>query len=203
MKRASYPQLLAVLFLALAAAFPARAAPLTLEEAMAERSLGQPNAKLVVYEYASLTCPHCAKFHLEVLPEVKKKYIDTGKLRWVYRDYPLDGRAAVAAMAARCAPKERYFPFLDALFRGQEKWARAPDVHAALAPTARLAGLSQADYDACVKNEALLKAIAKVAEEATAQFQVNSTPSFVAGGKKIELGTSFKSADKALSALLK
>ena len=202
MKRASYPQLLAVLFLALAALGPASAAP-TVEEAMAERSLGRADAKLVVYEYASLTCPHCAKFHADVLPEVKKKYIDTGKVRWVYRDYPLDGRAAVAAMAARCAPKERYFPFLDALFKSQETWGRAPDVHAALAPIARLAGLSQADYDACVKNEALLKAIAKVAEEATAQFQVNSTPSFVAGGKKIELGASFKSADKALSALLK
>jgi protein-disulfide isomerase len=182
---------------------PVRAAPPTVEAAMAERSLGRADAKVVVIEYASLTCPHCASFHRDVLPEVKKKYIDTGKIRWVYRDFPLDGRATVAAMAARCAPKDRYFPFLDALFKSQEQWARAPDVHVALAPIARLAGLSQADYDACVKNEALVKAIANVANEAQAQFQVKSTPSFVSNGKKIELGTSFKSADKALGALIK
>ncbi|MFN0041660.1 MAG: DsbA family protein [Alphaproteobacteria bacterium] len=199
----SYPQLVVIFVLAIAAIAPARAMPVTVEAAMAERSLGKVDAKVTVIEYASLTCPHCAAFHRDVLPELKKQYIDTGKIRYVFRDFPLDGRAAIAAMAARCAPKERYFPFIDALFKTQEQWARAEDVHKALSPIARLAGMSQEGYEACVKNEALYQAIRAARGQAETEFRIESTPSFVVNGKKTELGTTFTSVEKVLRPLLK
>ena len=155
---------------------PVSAAPVAVQEAMSERILGKANAPITIIEFASLTCPHCKDFEINTLPKLKTAYIDTGKVKLIYRDFPLDGRALLAAMVARCAPKDRYFAFLDALFRGQDTWARAQDPLQALGQVARVGGMSQADFDACIKNEALFEAIKKDAAEAQSQYKIESTP---------------------------
>jgi protein-disulfide isomerase len=94
-----------------------------IESIIADRVLGSANAKITVIEYASMTCPHCAEFHAGPFQILKKEYIETGKVRFIYRDFPLDPRAMAAAMMARCAPKERYYPIVDIIFRTQENWA--------------------------------------------------------------------------------
>src|SRR5262249_57342023 len=92
-----------------------------------DRILGKPDAPITIVEYASLTCPHCAAFERDTLPKLKTQYIDTGKVKLIYRDFPLDSRATLAAMIARCAPRDRYFGFVDAFFRSQDQWARSED----------------------------------------------------------------------------
>ncbi|HYP38382.1 MAG TPA: thioredoxin domain-containing protein, partial [Stellaceae bacterium] len=98
-----------------------------------DRILGNPEAPITIVEYASLTCPHCAHFANDVLPEIKKDWIDTGKAKLVLRDFPLDEPALRAAMIARCAPPDRYYAFADTFFAAQEKWVRSPDYREALA----------------------------------------------------------------------
>ncbi|MCX7354109.1 MAG: DsbA family protein [Alphaproteobacteria bacterium] len=182
---------------------PVSAAPATVQEAMSERVLGTADAPVTIIEFASLTCPHCKDFEVNVLPKLKTAYIDTGKVKLVYRDFPLDGRALLAAMTARCAPKDRYFAFLDALFRGQDSWARAQDTTQALGQVARLGGMSQADFDACIKNQALFEAIKKDATDAQQQYKIESTPTFIINGKKMDGAHTFESFEAALKPLLK
>jgi hypothetical protein len=105
-----------------------------------DRILGKPDAPITIVEYASLTCPHCAHFDTDVLPKLKEKWIDSGKAKLILRDFPLDEPAMRAAMVARCAPPERFYPLVDALFAGQEKWATAKDYRAALERLAKLGG---------------------------------------------------------------
>lgn len=182
---------------------PVYASPVTVQEAMSERVLGKADAPVTVIEFASLTCPHCKDFEINTLPKLKAAYIDTGKVKLIYRDFPLDGRALLAAMVARCAPKDRYFAFLDALFRSQDVWARAQDPLQALSQVARLGGMSQTEFDACIKNKELFEAIKKDATDAQQQYKVESTPTFVINGKKMEGGHSFESFEAALKPLLK
>ena len=160
-------------------AFAASAAPLATEEALKERILGDPNAPVTIIEYASLTCSHCRDFHQDTLPQLKKTYIDTGKVRLVMRDYPFDQVSLQAAMMARCARPSLYFKFVDVLFKQQEQWSTADDPSAALARIGKLGGMSQADFDACMKNDDLIDGILKVRLEAQQNFQVDSTPTFI------------------------
>ncbi|HZH26604.1 MAG TPA: DsbA family protein [Azospirillaceae bacterium] len=145
----------------------------------AERVLGNPNAPVTVIEYSSLTCPHCANFHNNILPQLKADYIDTGKVKIVYRDFPFDRMALAGAMAARCLPADRYFPFVDILFRSQEQWTGGQDPQRALQQTARLAGLSEADFQACVNNQDLGNWLLQRRLDAEKQYSVTSTPTFV------------------------
>lgn len=184
--------------LLLTAAFAASAKPLATAEALKERTLGDPNAPVTIIEYSSLGCPHCAKFHKETLPEVKKNYIDTGKAKLIYRDFPLGGAAYAAAMMARCAPPARYFQFLDVLFKNQESWASSKDPSPALARIGKLGGMSQADFDACVKNEALFQGIRNVQLEGKEKFGVNATPTFIVNGEKISGARSYEEFRKIL-----
>ncbi|MDA0702571.1 MAG: DsbA family protein [Proteobacteria bacterium] len=161
----------------------ARAAEQTLEEMLADRVLGDPEAPITIYEYASLACPHCATFHSEVLPKVKEKYIDTGKAKLVYRDFPTGGdggsRATIAAMLARCAPPQQYFGFLDVLFRTQASWFSAPDPIAALGQIGQLGGMGAETFDACMNNEALFNGIRDAQVRYGKDLHVESTPTFI------------------------
>ncbi|WP_236024752.1 DsbA family protein [Arenibaculum pallidiluteum] len=161
------------------AARPEPGAPRTTEDMLKDRVLGSPDAAVTIIEYASLTCPHCAAFHANTLPELKKRYVDTGKVRIIFRDFPFDAAALRASMLARCAAPERYFGVLDVLFRSQETWSRAQDPLKALSQTGRLAGVGQQEFDACMANEALLNGIVNIRMEGEQRFQVNSTPTFV------------------------
>src|SRR5687768_5061793 len=125
----------------MAAAAPAQAQQQT-DWAKGDMALGKPDAPVTVIEYASMTCPHCAHFHAETLKAFKEKYVDTGKVRLIFREFPFDGLALRASMLARCAGAERYFPMLDVLFQQQNQWTRAKDPMAALAQIGRLAGVS-------------------------------------------------------------
>jgi protein-disulfide isomerase len=157
--------------------------PVVPQTATAPRVLGSPDAPVEVIEYASLTCHHCATFHTEVLPQVKKELIDTGKVRLIYRDFPLDRIALEAATLARCVAPERYFPILTVLFSKQEDWSHAKDPAEALARIGTLAGLSRPAYDACRADKALQDSIVQSRFEGEQKHGAESTPSFVIGGK--------------------
>ena len=148
-----------------------------------ERTLGDPNAPVTVIEYASLTCPHCAHFHNEVLPDLKERYIETGKVRLVYRDFPLDERALMAAALAHCAGPDRYFGFLDVLFQTQSGWARADDYIGALKKLGKLGGMSDEQMDACLADQELTDGILQSRLDGQNEHQVSSTPTLVINGE--------------------
>ena len=166
-----------------------------------DRILGNPEAPITIVEYASLTCPHCAHFANDVLPELKKEWIDTGKARLVLRDFPLDEPALRAAMIARCAPPERYYAFADTFFAAQEKWVRSGDYREALARLAKLGGMGQAEFDTCIKNTDLENKIVEGRLKATQELDVNSTPTFFVNGSKLAGAPTKEEFEKLLSGL--
>ena len=178
---------------ALAFAAAAHAEPLPTEQALRDRIMGSPEAPITIIEYASLTCPHCADFHAETLPQIKKEWIDTGRAKLVYRDFPTSpvALAVYAAMVARCAPEDRYFSFLEVFFKQQRNWTSSPDPMKALAQLARLGGMSQADFDACTQNQELFQGIRERALDGQMEFEIESTPSFVVNGRVIRGGMSY------------
>ena len=149
-----------------------------------EHVLGKADAPVTVIEYASMTCPHCAHFSMDVMPRIKSEFIDKGLVRFVFRPFPLDGLATRASLMAQCAPAEGYFAMIDILFRSQAEWVRATDPVAALKQIGRTVGLSNADIDRCIADQAVAVRIVAGMKEAEAKFGIDSTPSFVINGKK-------------------
>ena len=179
---------------------PAKAATL-LAITQQDRVLGKADAPITIVEYASMTCPHCAHFDKDVLPGLKKKWIETGKAKLVLRDYPLDEVALRAAMMARCAPAERFYPLVDTLFETQEQWALAKDWRGALEKTARLAGIGKKDFDACLANKAMEDQVAQSRLIATTQLGVDSTPTFFVNGTKFQGAPTEEAFDQLLTGL--
>jgi len=180
-----------------AAAIPAGAEPV-----LADMAIGSDKAPLTVIEYASMTCPHCAEFHTEVLPEVKRDYIDTGKLRLVFRDFPLDGVALRASMLARCGGPDRYFAFIDVLFTQQKAWSRAKEPLNALAQLGRLGGVGEVAFNACMTNTALENYVVQSRYDAQNKHQVTGTPTFVIDGKAYKGVESIEAFRKMVDPLL-
>lgn len=173
----------AMLFSACSEAEPVRAA-----EALKDQIVGDANAPVTLIEYSSLTCPHCADFHVKTLPQIKKNYIDTGKVKLIVRDFPLNGPAYAAAMMARCGKPEQRNKFIEVLFANQDNWAKSPDPKSALARIGKLGGLSQADFDRCTSDKALFEGIQKLQLEAQSKYDVNATPTFiVVNSKNVEV----------------
>ena len=156
------------------------------EQMAAERSLGDQNAKVTVIEYASLTCPHCAAFHTGTWPAIKKEYVDTGKIKFIFRDFPLDRVALAASMIARCAPKERYFGVIGLMFETQDTWRGAANPQAALESIGRLAGMTAETLQTCVQNRAVFDAVMKQRNEGDQKFKIASTPTILVNGQKID-----------------
>jgi len=152
---------------------------------LTERSLGQADAKVVVNEWFSLTCTHCAEFQKTTFPRVRKELIDTGRVRYVWHDYPLDQVALTAAMVARALPVERYEPFISTLLLSQDRWAFARGVNTTdeLAKLAALAGMPRETFDATIADAGLKQAILQAQDQAEQTLSINSTPSFVVNGK--------------------
>ena len=148
-----------------------------------EQILGDPNAPVTIIEYASLTCPHCAQFHTEVLPQLKERYIAPGKVRLIYRDFPLDQTALAAAALAHCAGPERYFSMLDVLFETQSNWARAGDPIAALKRLGKLGGLTEQEMAACFADEELTDGILRQRLAGQNEYDIGSTPTFIIDGQ--------------------
>jgi protein-disulfide isomerase len=153
--------------------------------ALGDRVLGSPDAKVVIIEYASATCPHCAKFHSETFPVLKKDYIDTGKVKFIFREFPFDNLALAAFMLARCAPEDKYYPLLDILFEQQEKWTTGNPADE-LFKIAQLAGFTRASFDECLKNETIAKGIHEIRNRGGKEFGVDSTPTFFINGQVLQ-----------------
>jgi protein-disulfide isomerase len=163
-----------------------------------DRVLGDADAPITIIEYASLTCPHCASFHNDVLPQLKSEWLDTGRARLVFRDFPLDRIALNAALLARCMPEDRYFGFLAVLFRSQDTWARSADPIAALSQLARTAGMIPESIDACFANEELLNTVVARVKDAQEQYD---TPSFVVNGEVMAGARGYEDFDTHLKKL--
>jgi len=160
--------------------------------------MGNPDAPNVIVEYASMTCPHCANFYTNVFPEVKEKYIDTGKARFVFREFPLDGLAVAASMLTRCADEDRFYPLIDGLFETQETWALpGEDGKQKLLLIAKQAGFSQEAFDKCLADKELFDKIVAVRKKAHEEYGVDSTPSFFVNGKRLE-GIAFENFESAI-----
>ena len=155
--------------------------------------MGKADAPVTMLEFASFTCPHCAAFTNDVLPQLEKAYVDTGKVKIVFRQFPLNGLDLRAGMMARCAPREQYFNIAKVLFKQQQSWALS-DPNAALSALAQIggmAGLPKDKFDACLADNAVADAIIKLGQEAQADYKVNATPTFVVEGEKLEGEASF------------
>ncbi len=172
--------------LAIAApALPVAAQPA--DPRMADRAVGIADSKVVVQEWFSLTCSHCAEFQKTTFPQVKQNLIDPGQVRYVWRDYPLDQVALTAAMVARALPVDRYEPFITTLLLTQDRWAFARGVNSTeeLAKLAALAGMPRQAFDATIADDKLKAAILTAQDEAEHKLNINSTPSFVINGRVI------------------
>ena len=154
-----------------------------------QKVLGNADAPHEIIEYASLSCPHCAAFHNEVLPEIKTRFIDTGQVRLVFRDFPLDRPALTGSMLAHCQPDEHYFPVLDQLFAHQSRWATAEAPKDVLKSLFLQFGISADDVDACFAdtdaNRARLDRILKTRMDGQDRMDVDSTPTFFVNGSKV------------------
>jgi protein-disulfide isomerase len=164
--------------------------------------LGDPKAPITLIEYASLTCPHCAHFSVVVLPELKKKWVDTGKVKLIYRDFPLDQTAFKAAQLAKCLGNDKYFGVVDMIFSTQPTWAAASDPIGALSKSLRIAGMDDAAVTACLAND-------KVQNDVIADYKggetlgVNSTPTLFINGEQFKGARSVEEMDAAFSRLAK
>ena len=156
----------------------------------ADMTLGDPNAKVKMVEYASLTCSHCGKFNNEVFPEFKKKYIDTGKVHYTFKEFltPPNEVAAAGFLTARCAGKDKYFNVTDAIFHAQQEMFTTGDMRGVLLRIAQSAGLTEEQFNACITDEAALKALNERVEKAIKVDKINATPTFVINGKKVKEG---------------
>lgn len=160
--------------------------PLVLGESSAaevgERAIGDADAPVTIIEYSSLTCPHCASFHNEVLPDLKERFVETGKVRMIFRDFPLNEPAVDAAVLAHCAGDDRYVGFLDVLFQTQSNWSSAPNARDALKQLGKLGGLADSEMDACFNDENMQNAVLQSRLDGSNEHKIESTPTFVING---------------------
>ena len=170
-----------------------------------DMALGAANAPVTIIEYAAATCPHCGRFGRDVFPKIKAAYIDTNKIRYVFREFPLDIKAAAGSMLSRCIAKDdaaKYFAVTDLLFKQQADWVMKNTTET-LTRIGKQAGLSQQQVESCLKDQALLDKIVADQKYASEVLKVNSTPTFFLNGEKIKGETSFEEFDKRIKALLK
>lgn len=188
---------------ALATSLPALAQSADVDKLMepgplGDMVLGNADAPVTIVEYASMTCSHCASFHQNTLPELKKQYIDTGKAKLILREFPLDPVASGGFMLARCAPKDKYYDVVSAMFADQRSWAFTQDPYNAMLNFSKQLGFTQESFEACVGNQQLLDGINAVQERASKEFGVKSTPTFFVNGERIVGAASFDEFAKVI-----
>ncbi len=191
--------------LSVAFAQDAAVADLAVAGPLGDMVMGDDKAPVTIVEYASMTCSHCAHFQATTFPELKKRYIDTGKVRYIMREFPLDPLAAAGFMLARCAGKDdknKYFALVDTLFLSQSTWVVQKPLDP-LKTISKQAGLSDKDFDACLANQQLLDGIEAVRQRGSEKFGVNSTPTFFINGKKQSGDISIDEMDKLIQPYLK
>ncbi|MDA8230625.1 MAG: DsbA family protein [Magnetospirillum sp.] len=170
------------------------------DTASIDQMLGKPDAPVTIIEYASLTCPHCAHFAETVIPKIKTDWVDTGKAKFLYRDFPTAPAelSVGASMIAQCAGPERYFGVLDLLFQTQEKWATAQSPLDEMKHVLRIAGMTPDQVDSCLTRQDLADAIQARAEDAAKKYGVDATPSLVINGKLFAGAQTYDEVDKEL-----
>lgn len=189
----------------LGGAFAQSAAEIARPSSLGDMALGDAKAPVTIIEYASMTCPHCAAFTKEVFPKIKATYIDTGKVRFIFREFPLDLTAVAGSMLARCiadGDANKYFAVVDLLFRQQDEWA-GRDTTATLKRISRQAGMSEQQFEACLKDQKLLDAIKESQDYAVKTLKINSTPTFFINETPVRGETSFEAFQKVIDPLLK
>ena len=164
--------------------------------------IGSDKAPVTIIEYASMTCPHCAHFEENTLPELKKRYIDTGKVRYMMREFPLDALAAAGFMLARCAGKDKYEAVIETLFAKQSDWAVQQPIEP-LKAIAKQFGFTEESFSACLANQKVLDNIQTVRDHATQKLGVNSTPTFFINGKRLVGDLSIDQIVKEITPYLK
>ncbi len=167
-----------------------------------EQALGSATAPVTIVEYASLTCSHCAAFHTNTYPTLKSKYIDTGKVRFILREFPFDPVATAGFMLARCMPADKYFPMVSTLFDTQRAWAFGNNPAQGLLTVAKQAGMSEADFEKCLTDKDLAEKVQASAQYANKELGVDSTPTFFINGKKMTGALSVADLEKELTPLL-
>jgi len=171
------------------------------EMTLKDRVIGNPDAPITIIEYASLTCGHCAAFHKNTMPRLKRDWLDTGRAKLVYRDFPLDNNAATAAVIARCAPEDRYYSLLSVFFSRQSSWARMDDPVPVLAQLAESRGLTRQQIDACLDDGDLLDGVLQSRIVGQQRHGIDSTPTFVVGERVINGAMSFEDFDAVLRSM--
>ncbi|HEV7327517.1 MAG TPA: DsbA family protein [Bosea sp. (in: a-proteobacteria)] len=166
-----------------------------------EKVFGAAEAPVTVIEYASLTCHHCMNFHIKTWPAFKAKYVDTGKVRFIIREFPLDPLAMAGFMLARCAGEDKWYPVVDMFYRTQEGWAHSDKPLDGLTQAMRQAGMGKDGVEACLKREDVYQGIKQISERAKG-FGVESTPTFFVNGKKEVGALSLAQFDAILAPLL-
>ncbi|MDU6489302.1 DsbA family protein [Bradyrhizobium sp.] len=181
------------------------AADVAKPQSLPDMALGPADAAVTITEYASMTCPHCAAFNATVFPKLKAEYIDTGKVRYIFREFPLDIQAAAGSMLTRCIANgdaQKYFAVTDMLFRSQNDWV-VKNTTETLTRIGKQAGLSQQQVEACLKDQALLDKIAADQKYASDILRVDSTPTFFINGEKLKGESSIEEFQKRINPLLK
>ena len=164
--------------------------------------LGNKDAKIVVIEYASMTCIHCANFHKEVYPKIKKNYIDTNKIKFIFRDFPLDKQALFGSVLTKCAPKEKYFDFVKLILNTQKKWISNDNTFQdKLKNIGKLAGLNENKINTCFKNEQIVDDILKSRSIGEKKYNISSTPSLIINEKKYS-AMSYENFEKIIENLI-
>lgn len=175
----------------------------TLKEALADKVLGKKDAPITILAFESLTCSACASFHRNTLPQLKKEYIETGKAKLVFIDFPTRPRATLAAMLARCSGNDRFFAIVEMLFGSQQTWAQSKDVMGELGRIGRFGGMTAEEFKSCMANKALFEEIKKRQMAARNERGVEYTPTFVINGKKLIGAAPFAVFDKLMKPMVK
>ncbi|MCB1510193.1 MAG: DsbA family protein, partial [Hyphomicrobiaceae bacterium] len=163
---------------------------------------GNKSAKVTIVEYSSMTCPHCATFHSGVYPQLKAKYVDTGKVYFVMREFPLDNLAAAVSMLARCAGGDKIPAMVSLLFQTQPQW-RTRNPVPELQRITKQAGFTQATFEKCLDNPDMLAKLARQRDKASSEFGVDATPSFFINGKRYRGAPTLDGLSAAIDPLLK
>ncbi len=158
---------------------------------LGEREYGNRNAPVTIVEYVSLTCPHCRNYHAKIFPKVKRQYVDTGKLRYIVREFPIGRTAGTAAMATRCAPKNKHIALTEAYLSRQSEWVSQEIRRDAIYGIAKSSGMSRAEFDKCISNQSIIDGLTEVKKRGR-KYGVIGTPTLFINGQKLQGAVTFE-----------
>tara|TARA_B100000579_G_C22596927_1_gene740765 strand:+ start:108 stop:716 length:609 start_codon:yes stop_codon:yes gene_type:complete len=171
-------------------------------EALQDKKIGEKSAKIKMVEFASLTCGHCAKFHNEVFPRLQSEFIDTGKILFIYKDFPLDKFALKASVIARCSGNDKFFSFLKVLYSKQKDWTRTQDPFKSLLKIAKLGGLKNDEIKVCVGNKSIEDGILKQRLTSSKKYDIKATPTIYFNGEKYNGDLTYEALKLKIDSLL-